>query len=364
MLYRVALESANLLKVSMVTTAAILAICLLTLVEMTNTAEADDSLPQNGKIAFTSHGGDGPDHDIYTVEPDGSNLSLLTNDNTYEDSRPSWSPDGKKIVFERELIEGPRAMVMGADGSNLRKLPASAHSSNFNWSPDGSKLTFDRGNPPNYEMHDIFTMAPDGSNLSNLTKTPGIDELYPDFSPDGSQLCFFRSGYGRPLSSPTGIYVMDADGSNPSRLSDEEGPPTPCAWSTDGTKIAFTGVDAHSGIWVMDADGSDKTQPTTPSAIQSPDWSPDGTRITFQSYMGGVPSPEIYTMDPDGSDIARVTTNPSGEDLDPAWQPLPEPTSPNTVHPPDTGGPSLLWVASALLFSGSVLFFAGVKRRM
>ena len=83
-----------------------LAICLLALVETTNTAEAEDSLPHNGKIVFSSFGSDGGDHDIYTVEPDGSNLSRLTDDNTYLDIRPSWSPEGKKIVFERELVTG------------------------------------------------------------------------------------------------------------------------------------------------------------------------------------------------------------------------------------------------------------------
>jgi Tol biopolymer transport system component len=339
-MYRVGFKCANLLKVSLVTSAAMLAITLLTLGETTSTAEAT-SLPRNGKIAFSSHGIDGGDHDIYTVEPDGSNISRLTNDSTYEDYRPSWSPDGKTIIFEREGVgSGSHSvMVMDANGwsflTNIRKLPTRAISTNFNWSPDGTKLTFTRGEPPNYDIHDIYTMDPDSSGLINLTKTPGIDEQYPDFSPDGSQLCYFRSGYSEPSYSRAGIYVMKTNGSNPSRLSAEEGPATPCDWSPDGTKIAFSSIYdsgdsteqvSDEEVYVINADGSGRTNLTTNSVSDlHPEWSPDGTKITFVSYMGGVPSPEVYTMNADGSDVARVTKNPDGEDIYPSWQPLPPP---------------------------------------
>ena len=77
---------------------------------------------------------------------------------------------------------------------------------------------------------------------------------------------------------------------------------------------------------------------------------------------------EIYIMDADGFDVAQVTTNSGVDDVHPDWQPLPRSTPPKsnsvTVHPPDTGSPSFLLVASALLFSMGVLPHAVVKQRM
>jgi hypothetical protein len=126
-------------------------------------------------------------------------------------------------------------------------------------------------------------------------------------------------------------------------------------------------------VYVINADGSGRTNLTTRSESDTeifdadPDWSPEGTRITFLSNRGGSPSAGVYTVNSDDSDVAQVTHAGRGEDITPAWQPLPEDTPPKnrgaTVHPPDTGGPSLILVASALLFCGCVIFYAGVNRR-
>ena len=359
-MYRFGFRSANLLEVSVVSAAAMLAICLLTLAEATNTAEAS-SLPQNGKIAFTRNGA------IYTVEPDGSNLSQLTSSTSLD--RPVWSPDGTKIAFS-QIREGitfrssavSGISVMSADGSNLRDL----HTSKTNgsllpaWLPDGTKVAFTGIEAPPPYTFDIYMMNADGSNLVNLTKTREHSENWPAFSPNGSQMCFSREG---------GIYVMNVDESDPTLLVEGvDDTPQGCNWSPDGTRIAFEYI---SEVYVINADGSARTALTSKlaedrsAADTEPDWSPDGTRITFASDRDG--DFDIYTMDADGSDVAQVTNSPGG-DFSPDWQPLPRPTSPQsrsvTVHPPDTGGPSLLLVGSALLFSACVIFHTVVQRRM
>jgi TolB protein len=352
---RVTFRSTNFLKMSLVTTAAVLAICLLALFETTNTAEAN-SLPQNGKIAFTSYGRGIPN--IYVMNADGTRQKRIT-DIDGGALEPAWSPGGKMIAFviSRQRIGEMIISVLSADGT-LRVLQShSSQSMNPTWSPNGTKLAVSSVAPPS-ALRDIYIMDSDGSNPINLTKTSEHDEMFPAFSPNGSQICFSRD---------SGIYVMNADGSDPTPLVDEH--LGGCDWSPDGTKIAFTNqqVGGTEEIYVINADGSGETNltRTNTESERDPDWSPDGTRIAFE--RGPNEDVDIYTMNPDGSDVAQLTHS-HAADIDPDWQPLPRPTHEKshsaTVHPPDTGGPSLLLVASALLCSVGNLLYAVVRRRM
>jgi Tol biopolymer transport system component len=381
----------------LVTTAAMLAICLLGLVQTTNTAEAASPLKvitvtQNGKIAFASNRGSKvgqmENYDIYTAEPDGTNLRRLTNSPHWQEG-PVWSPDGTQIALH-DAGGDAGIPVMSADGSNLRHIPTDPNktgSLNFfsAWSADGTKLAFDSLDSPNAPS-DIYAMDLDGSNQINLTNTSNYSESHADFSPDGSRMCF-SLGSGGP-KPPPGIYLTNADGSESTLLIEEGGE---CDWSPDGTKITFgyfdlSGDTSDEGygdgeVAVINADGSGLMNLTSNQAYDgAPDWSPDGTKITFESNREG--DYDIYTMDADGSDVAKVTTDSGSQvsqvhDMDPGWQPvrvthteaMPEKQQEvrqqnHQVHPPDTGGPSLLLVASALLFAVGVLLSAVAKRRM
>jgi Tol biopolymer transport system component len=98
---------------------------------------------------------------------------------------------------------------------------------------------------------------------------------------------------------------MNADGSNPTRLTEStaarEGYPVWVwagnpVWSPDGSKIAFvSNRDGRRDIYIMNADGSNVTRLTKDSIIKwSPSWSPDGTKIAFCGYHPGEPEPETY----------------------------------------------------------------------
>src|SRR5690606_20121624 len=121
------------------------------------------------------------------------------------------------------------------------------------------------------------------------------------------------------------IWVMDADGSNQTRLTTADGQNGRVAWSHDGTKIAFAQIlqvgatDYVGEIWVMNADGSDQHALTSDGALANgPSWSPDDSKIVFQSNRDG--TDQIYAMDADGSNITRLTNGAWGDQL-PAWSP-------------------------------------------
>jgi len=172
------------------------------------------------------------------------------------------------------------------------------------------KIAFESFRDGNCE---IYVMNADGSNQTNLTNNSAYDSS-PSWSPDGSLIAFSSSRDGN-----FDIYIMNADGSNQTRLTNDSAHNFYPSWSPDGSQIAFESDRDGYGIYVMDADGSNQTRLTNNSADDRyPSWSPDGSQIAFWTNRDG--NSEIYVMNADGSNQTRLTNNPD-TDFYPSWSP-------------------------------------------
>jgi Tol biopolymer transport system component len=267
----------------------------------------------NGKIAFESDRTG--NSEIFTMNPDGSNQTNISN-NPANDSFPAWSPDGKKIAFQRDTNNGTSIYTMNADGSNQIRLTGG---STPHWSPDGTKIVYGAG--------DLYLINADGTNLTRLTTDPRY-EANPQFSPGGSQIAFTcsRPFSGTPPGNNDEICVINADGSNERKLTDNPYSDVAPTWSPDGSKIAFMteGGGGSWGIWTMNADGSNKKGLVIGN---KPEWSPDGTKIAYGAVPPGANNPQIFVMNSDGTNKTRITAN-SAFDQFPAWQRILRATAP------------------------------------
>jgi tetratricopeptide (TPR) repeat protein len=264
--------------------------------------------PQNGLILFTSTRD--AYTEIYTMNPDGTQTTRLTNNSAY-DNDPHWSPDGSKILFSSQRDDNTEIYVMDADGDNQTNVSNYPQASNFSpaWSPDGTKIVFVSDRDGNYE---IYTMSITGGDVKRLTNSPAQD-LSPAWSPDGTQIAY---------SSDYKVYIMDTDGGSVHPLleggeSFEDAP----AWSPDGTQIALI---YNRKIHIVNVDGSGLRELTTNvgdanNAERDPSWSPDGTQIVFTYNLGF--NGEIHVVSAEGGRSHSLTDN-IKDDQGSSWQPV------------------------------------------
>jgi TolB protein len=243
-----------------------------------------------GRIVFDNF------RDVWTINDDGTGLSRLTR-SPRPDFDATWSPDGARIAFRSERNGDSEIWVMNADGSGQRRL---ARGLSPAWSPDGSKIAYaapESSNSPS----GLSIMNADGSRQHRVPHTDGGE--YPSWSPDGKRMAFNSNLSGDHLMS-----IVDADGSRVTDLS-KVGEGWQVDWSPDGRSILFTShrdhPDNYTDIYVMRPDGSGVKR-LTHNRGYTPAWSADGSHIVFSA-------PGLYVMRADGSGMRPVPVKGIGE---------------------------------------------------
>ena len=259
------------------------------------------------KLAFVSRR-DG-NSEIYVMNADGSGLRNVTR-TPWDDLDPAWSPDGRAIAFVQKKCGPPDTRcatatayetylsIVKADGSGLRRLTTHlAHVFNLSWSADGKTIRYGG-----------YLVSADGSGRSALPRNVPLAGAW---SPDGQWVAFVPLAHSPAENrNPTkqGLWVMRADGSDVRQVAPKATSGDP-AWSPDGRRIAFRMFDGrrfesagNSDLYVVNADGSRPRRLTRHAAnVRWFAWSPDGRTIAFLLNR------EVYVVNADGTGERRLT---------------------------------------------------------
>lgn len=270
---------------------------------LTNSGANDDFprwSPNGNKILFQSDR-DHPDTgymDIYVMNSDGSGVTRLTTDPN-DDSMASWSLDGSKIVFQ-SMRNGVNYQVysMNADGSNQVNLSnSSSNDIEPSCSPNGAKIAF-ASDRDHAGTSSIYVMNSNGTEQQRLTFSAAtFEDRQPAWSPDGAKITFVST-----RDSATESWIETDDYEIP---------------EDDGQTFPRSLLHVNKEVYVMNADGSVQTRLTNDlSNDESPSWSADGTKIIFRSDRerdGSDPMAQVWTMNADGTAQSDLSTTNDGD---------------------------------------------------
>jgi Tol biopolymer transport system component len=240
-----------------------------------------------------------PEGGVAIVDLDGTVVGTLGHDRTPEmrtlmlagaSYGLTLSPDGSRAV----VSDGTEIFTMNVDGTGVTKL---VDGRNPAWSPDGSTIAF-------ADFDGIHVIGLDGSGHRTIVPAEDPVAAWPAWSPDGRHVTYMIEGQAEPQH---GIYVVDADGGDPTRLT--RGWDAFPSWNPDGTTIAFTRIGESQDVYSVPADGSARARPLVagPTGEGAGLWSPSGDLLAYWAFEA------LFEGDTKDIDV-RVFDTTSGED--------------------------------------------------
>ncbi|MGH7471051.1 MAG: hypothetical protein ACRENP_24135 [Longimicrobiales bacterium] len=175
------------------------------------------------------------------------------------------------------------------------------------WSADGTRIAFFSERDGNSEL---YIMDADGNNPTRLTRMPS-SEGYPQLSPDGRSIAFDSD-----RADGFDIYIMDVDGTNVRRLTQHPARDVAASWSPDGQHLVFMSDRAGTGfdVYSIKRDGTGETRLTQTNASWFPVFSPDGRKLALHVQR------DVHVMPAEGGALQRLTHEPANG-MHPSWSP-------------------------------------------
>jgi Tol biopolymer transport system component len=269
---------------------------------------------KNGRIAFV--GNFSGTWQLYTINPDGSDLlqvtSLPATELQAQDWSPNYSPDGQQIVFSHDMTGAAELYVINVDGTGLTQITHDGGEDLFpQWSPDGTRILFslqyigDR-----FDYHHLATIRPDGTDREVLTHNL-FDDFQAKYTVDGKHIVFTSTR----VNLISALWIMNADGSYKKRLTEpalEGGGPDVSPNGRDMVFFNQAGTERPSSLIVSDILGNHRKKLTPAAQTIDPAYSPDGSRIVFSSAALESEPLNLYTIKPDGSGFKLLLACPNG----------------------------------------------------
>ena len=266
--------------------------------------------PSGQQVAFC-RGPRGGIADLYVVSVSGGTPRRLTSDDRNV-TRYTWAPDGRSILFSSNRAGDYRLWRVDVQSGDISWVSnvATLDPGGPSLSPTGDHLAYEEWI---FEINiweiDVAKAADQELKSSEAYLTNRFSstrwDFQPHFSPDGEQVAFVSNRSGRPE-----LWVGKSDGSDASPLTSLDGTFMQMPrWSPDGSLIAFDAfVESHRSIYVVDAQGGKPRRLSTDSYEQrAPRWSVDGEWIYFASNRED--GWQIWKMPAEGGAAKRVTQN-------------------------------------------------------